>query len=261
MALLLITNPPSTLTVSSQWGDFVNRSDKNMLGYGLSIPVFSLTNWDASTTKPQIASGSIIEVGGSFYQADSDTALTDDGGLSDGTCHIKLVVAGGGASVVPTLTNDAIPVWDADKVGWYSGTTKFLSYEMTKASAVYGSKGEYQDQNKYIKFNVNSSGLGIGNQIIYKKYYKATSPTGGAMFTALSSWVPTTGSVIPAVGNVSLTGTNKGVLLMLSRQNSTTIRVTYISIVSGAITTHDIASGSTSVYGINDIMSNFDELV
>jgi len=142
MPLVKITNPSTEFLNSSEWGDFVARSDKNLVGLGLSIPIFSLTNWDSSTTKPEIAEGSIIEVGGSLYQADADTALTDEGGLIDGTVHIKLVPAGGGASVVPTLTNDVIPAWDAVKAGWYDGTDKFLPFEMDKASAVYTNKIE-----------------------------------------------------------------------------------------------------------------------
>ena len=151
MSLLLITNPPSALTVSSQWTDFVTRSNGALLGHGLSIPIFTLTNWDSSTTKPAIAAGSIIEVGGSLYQADVDTALTDEAGLVDGTVHIKLVPSGAGASVVPTLTNGVIPAWDANKAGWYTTDNKYLPFEMTKTSAVYTVKSEYINQDAIVK--------------------------------------------------------------------------------------------------------------
>ena len=52
MALLKVENPPDELTNSDQWGIFVERADKNMLGYGLSIPTFTLTNWDAGISRP-----------------------------------------------------------------------------------------------------------------------------------------------------------------------------------------------------------------
>lgn len=162
MALVLIANPRNVLEDNSDWLNFVAREDKSNIGTGLSIPIFTLTNWDGSTTKPQIAEGSIIEVGGSIYQADADTALTDEGGLSDGTVHIKLVPAGGGATVVPTLTNDSIPSWNAVKGGWYDLDDKFLPFEMTKASAVYTGKSEYVDQNKSVKIYSNGN---IGNDI------------------------------------------------------------------------------------------------
>ena len=173
MALLLITNPPTTLAVSSDWTDLVTRSNGNMLGHGLSIPIFTLTNWDATTTIPEIAEGSIIEVGGSFYQADADTALTPEAGIIDGTVHIKLVPAGGGASVVPTLTNDAIPAWSANKAGWYDTLDKFLPFEMTKATAVYTEKSEYIDQNKTIK-------IGESGSIYPTAIYPTDSPTNGS---------------------------------------------------------------------------------
>jgi hypothetical protein len=149
MALVLLTNPPSVLADSSDWTEFLTRENASNLGTGVGITTFRLTNWDSGTTKPAIAEGSVIEVGGSIYQADSNTALTDEGGLTNGTVHIKLVPSG--STVIPTLTNDAIPSWDANKAGWYSGTSKFLPFEMEKSSAVYTNKSEYIDQNKTIK--------------------------------------------------------------------------------------------------------------
>ena len=133
MALVLIENPPSLLALDTDWTTFLIRENKSNIGTGLSIPIFTLTNWDGTTTKPQIAQGSIVEVGGSLYQADADTALTDEGGLSDGTVHIKLVPGAGSPdplTVVPTLTNDVIPAWDAVKGGWYTSANKYLPFEM-----------------------------------------------------------------------------------------------------------------------------------
>ena len=39
MALVLITNTATELTVSTQWGELVERSNKNMLGHGLTLPL------------------------------------------------------------------------------------------------------------------------------------------------------------------------------------------------------------------------------
>ncbi len=155
MALELITNPPTELVLSSNWTTFVTRSNANLLGHGLSIPIFTLTNWDGTTTIPAIAEGSIIEVGGSLYQAESDTALVNDAGLVNGTVHIKLVPSGEATPLTlsPVLTNDAIPAWSTNKTGWYDSADKFLPFEMTKASAVYTLKYEFVDQNKTIKFS------------------------------------------------------------------------------------------------------------
>ncbi len=260
MSLLLITNPPTTLTVSSQWGDFVNRSGKNMLGYGLSIPVFSLTNWDATTTKPEIASGSIIEVGGSFYQADSDTALTDESGISDGTVHIKLVPAGGGASVVPTLTNDAIPTWSAVKAGWYDNDDKFLPYEMEKASAVYTGKGEFVDHDKQVKKTYSGfESITMTGQMIWKKYYKATSVTNGTVFSVLSQWVTAIGKALPCSGVLIRTGTQRGIISKIYREAATRIYVQYQIYDSTVFAQERLDEGASDIFEEIEIMSNYDE--
>ena len=163
MALNLITNPPTVLATDTDWTDLVARSDINMIGHGLSIPIFTLGNWETGALEPIVKEGSIIEVGGSFYQADSDTVLTADTGLSDGLCHIKLVPAGAGATVVPTLTSDALPTWDAEKGGWYDTDDKFLPFVMTKSSTSYTAKGEYVGQTALIIHYVNGGAYFSGD--------------------------------------------------------------------------------------------------
>ncbi len=155
MSLILIKNPTSTFTLSSQWTDFVNREDHSNVGVGTSIPIFRLTNWDTGTARPLVAEGAIIEVGGSLYQADSDTALVDDTGLVDGLCFIKMVPGTGTpdpGTVVPTLTSDTMPAFDAEQGGWYDGSDKFLPMLITRSGSgtSYVNKGEYVDQNQRI---------------------------------------------------------------------------------------------------------------
>ena len=157
MALNKIDNPPTALTVDTDWTTFVSRSGYGMIGHGLSIPIFTLTQWESGALIPEIATGSIIEVGGSFYQADSDTALTADAGLIDGTVRIKLVPAGGGATVTPTITSDALPSWSAPKGGWYDGDDKFLPHIMTKSGTSYTGKGVFVDQDANIKFFIDGA--------------------------------------------------------------------------------------------------------
>ena len=155
MALTLLTNPATPPVANpADWNNFVDREDKSNRGAGTAIDTISLTLWDASTTRPEIAQGSVIEVGGSMYLADSDTALTDDGGLADGLVHIKLVPSGG--TVIPTLTSDSIPAWDAQKGGWYDSDDKFLPIEMTRSgpvTKVYSNKIRFPYQNKTYSFS------------------------------------------------------------------------------------------------------------
>jgi hypothetical protein len=165
MALNLITNPPTVPTISpDHWTDFVVRSDATMKGVDYANSKTCLTNWDTGTSKPEICQGSIFEVGGSFYEADSDTTLTDDAGIIDGAVHIKLVPNVGGTQVIPTLTSDDIPEWDSTKYGWYDGNDKFLPVEMTRSGAitkVFSSKFEYTNKNKINKL-YSDGGIYIG---------------------------------------------------------------------------------------------------
>jgi len=274
MALLLITNPPTSLVVSSDWTDLVNRSGKNMIGHGLSIPIFTLTEWVTGTTKPQIAEGSIIEVGGSFYQADADTALTDEGGLTNGTVHIKLVPAGGGASVVPTLTNDSIPAWDAVKGGWYDSDDKFLTFEMVKTSAVYTEKSEWTNQNKNIKTFIDGSmflakdlllngsltviGTIVATGLVkWKHYYKDSSITRDDVFDILKSWIPSNGNWLAVHGQYG-ESTARISVTSIRRTNSTTIKMVGVDVITGTVVSLDIIDGASNIVNAVDMMSNFD---
>ena len=269
MSLVLITNPPTEFTLSDQWGDFVAREGKSLIGTGTSIPIFTLTNWDASTTKPQIASGSIVEVGGSLYQADADTALTDEAGLADGTVHIKLVPAGGGATVVPTLTNDVIPAWDSVKAGWYDADDKFLPYEMVKTGAVYTEKSEYTEQNKNIKIGSTgivytgsisektaSAGITINNTLKWKKYYKGNGITRAHIWSAINTWVPTTDNYLACFGQLS---GGIGAIINIYRASVSAIVIRYLIYNSSTIGSLSILNDGASAPDI-EIMSNFDSV-
>ena len=261
MSLLLITNPPTVLALDTDWNLLLTRSNANMLGHGLSIPVFTLTNWDSSTGRPEIAQGSIIEVGGSFYQADSDTALVDDAGLIDGTVHIKLVPSGEATPLTlsPVLTNDVIPAWDANKAGWYTSNVKYLPFEMEKAGAVYSGKGEFVSQSKGAKISSDGNLTVIDQNMTgtmkWKYYYEATSPTSGEVFAELNSWVPTNEGYMPLHGALQL----RGPVINLYRVNATQIRIYYKSKSTATISFTVATLGAANIVESIKIMSNFDE--
>lgn len=97
----------------------------------------TLTEMD-TTTIPQVAAGSMVEVGGSLYEADSNESIS--GSASSGTNYIYLVP--GSSIVTPTWTTTA-PTWSDAKQGWYG----------TGGSAGYRSIGqvEYDGASAYYK--------------------------------------------------------------------------------------------------------------
>jgi hypothetical protein len=223
MALNLITNIGTELSLSSQWGDLSTVLDQVKTGIGNKIRVHSLTNWDSSTTKPEIAEGSLFDVGGSLYLADSDTALTDEDGLIDGTCHIKLVPAVDGLTVVPTLTNDSIPAWDETKHGWYDGADCFLPYEFTKASSVYSDKKEYTNQDKTTK-ETSEGELETGN--IFRgslAFSSSTGIDGVDIYNTLDTLLPNVNDAMSASGCTrATTGIDKFNIYSFIYRNSST---------------------------------------
>lgn len=134
----IVTNPPSVPnTEVDSWAPLVVRDA--MSYYGLNK--VTLTNWDGTTTVPQIAQGSLIDIDGSLAQFISDEAI--GGAPSDGTVYIYFAVVGD--AVTPTLTNTA-PEWYADKGGWYNALgERYSGHVMTKAGTSYSNKRRLTD--------------------------------------------------------------------------------------------------------------------
>lgn len=156
MSLIILSNPSTTPTTTAEWVKLLSREDVSNIGNGLSVRTFFLNNWDSGSSRPIIAQGSIVEVGGSIFQADSNTAIVDDpGGLSDG--QIRIVLSPDSPTnptlVTPYFVNDAFPSWDPEKGGWYDSDDKFLPFEMTRGSSgsTYTNKFEYDNPNLLIR--------------------------------------------------------------------------------------------------------------
>jgi hypothetical protein len=94
----------------------------------------SLTNYD-TTDEPEIAAGSVVEVGGTLYEFGADEAI--GGSPSDGLVYIKLIPSW--ASVTAEFTNDA-PVWRDDLQGWYQSAisvNRYMPVEIFLSSTQY----------------------------------------------------------------------------------------------------------------------------
>jgi len=163
MALNRIVNPPSELGNSADWGILLSRQGYDLIGSSNGMNKLILTNWNTGSDKPQIADGSIIEVGGSLYRSDGITDISTYSG--DGDLSIRFTPSGDGSTLSAEYVLDSsVPVWDAVKQGWYTGTQKFASYRVTKSGSVYSAKGAYQDILRQI-FNVVDGSIQIPGSV------------------------------------------------------------------------------------------------
>lgn len=105
----------------------------------------TLTEMD-TTTVPEIAAGSYIEVNGTLFKFDSDESIstTDpvtSSTVADGTVYIMIVPSTDTCAAAFTAT---APTWSDSKQGWY-GTGDYASYRYvggcTKTSINYTGKG------------------------------------------------------------------------------------------------------------------------
>ena len=102
----------------------------------------SLTEMD-STSEPEIAAGSIVEVDGSLIYFDADTEITDPDIVSDGTIYVKMYYDSG--LIIVNYTETA-PTFSSAKNGWYgtdaSSGHRYIA-KMALDSSSYSSKMYY----------------------------------------------------------------------------------------------------------------------
>lgn len=89
----------------------------------MSFAALSLTHF-ADALEPQIAAGSLCEIGGALYEFAANESITGWAGIAvSSAVYIKLVAAG--ASVTAAFTTTA-PTWNTTLHGWYSGTDRYI---------------------------------------------------------------------------------------------------------------------------------------
>lgn len=129
---------PTPAAGSTDWTAWIAKTDRSFK----TMAAISLTEFD-TTTVPQIAAGSVINVNGAYCQFDEDTDINSIGSVGDGTVYVKFVVSG--ASVTPTATAVA-PSWSDAKQGWYVGNDRYR-FEMIKSGSSYNDKKNIEDRN------------------------------------------------------------------------------------------------------------------
>lgn len=162
----IVTNPPSVPnTVSDSWQPLVDRD--TMSYYGMNE--VTLTSWDDSTTRPEIAQGSAIDIDGSVARFTADEAIS--GSPTSSTYnYVKLVVSG---SVVTAEFTETVPSWDATKAGWYNGSgERYTGHVMYVVGTSYTNK--YSLPDRYSTDSIES-----GGGYLVHKVMNRTRGTGG----------------------------------------------------------------------------------
>lgn len=100
----------------------------------------SLTNM-LNSTEPLVASGSVIEVGGSLYEFNSNTDIDPAGGLS-GISNGNMVWMYINASTLSSVVTTTEPIWSEEKQAWYDSTETYRYY----ACMFKNSSGNYTNK-------------------------------------------------------------------------------------------------------------------
>lgn len=114
------STPNYTPSISTDYNNQNEYIERNARGYN----AITLTNWDLSTTKPQIAAGSVIEINGSTY----DITTATDISTSAATAGTVYVYFDDGTPEFKFL--DIAPTWSATLNGWYNSGDRFTGHQM-----------------------------------------------------------------------------------------------------------------------------------
>jgi len=82
----------------------------------------SLTEYDTDA-EPEIAEGSVLEIGGAVYEAAADEPITGWGGIGNSN-DVYILIDAGTLGAVFTLV---APTWSTTKQGWYDGLDRYVA--------------------------------------------------------------------------------------------------------------------------------------
>lgn len=137
MAGTVIDTPNTPPSVDADWDKVI----ANYVVGGKGQNSVSLTEWaSANTAKPAVASGSTIEVNGSFVTFTA-TVIGDDGSLVTGTIYLYIDTTTTPGTALPKFTN-TVPVWDSAKGGFYRTNDRYTGHRMEwDGASAYTEKG------------------------------------------------------------------------------------------------------------------------
>jgi hypothetical protein len=151
MAITKVDNPTSG--TPSIPGDYTQQNEVSERGLRGGNNM-SLTNWDATTTAPQVAAGSSIEINGAWWDITTNTSISTSG-ASSGTVYLVFDDAAPGF-----VWTDTAPSWDAALNGWYVSGDRFTGHLCEWDGAV-----AYTVKSRYYTNNQQGDQLPIGASI------------------------------------------------------------------------------------------------
>jgi hypothetical protein len=104
----------------------------------LGFQAISLTHYD-DTAEPQIAAGSVVEIGGALFEFAALESISGLSGIANNSdVYVKLTVSG--SSVTASGVTTPAPTWDTAKQGWYSGAERYVFALRKDGSGNYTNK-------------------------------------------------------------------------------------------------------------------------
>lgn len=160
MACTIISTPS---VGASDWTDFITQVEKQRKGY----MAVSLTNYAASAAS-NIASGSVMELSGSFYTfTDTSIALEAGAASADVAVYYVATPSAGGTTCTITMDDTAPEEWVDGKQGWYASAaslSRYLGGCYIGTAGVYYAKWLYEKQRPGGKVKIgNFSRSSAGN--------------------------------------------------------------------------------------------------
>lgn len=137
MAIVKLEWPTSgTPTVPTDYTYQNENLERAARGEGVT-----LSNWDDTTTAPQVSVGSTILSNGVYYYVTTSAETISTSGASAGTVYLILDDTAGSEEFVWT---DTAPAWDAALNGWYVSGDRFTGHYCTwDGSSAYSVKSKY----------------------------------------------------------------------------------------------------------------------
>lgn len=103
-----------------------NAQNENLEQVVRGYNAISLSNWDGTSTAPQVSSGSALEASGVFYQLDANETIGTSG-ASAGVIYLTL----DDSSPYSFEWVDTAPTWFPALNGWYIGGNRFTGHQCT----------------------------------------------------------------------------------------------------------------------------------